>query len=316
MNDPLAPWLDEGLVIVLDGAMATELERRGADIDDPLWSARILIDNPALIESVHFDYLAAGADIITTASYQATLPGFAARGIDREASKSLIDLSVRLARDARDRFLDGRSSLRRPPLIAASLGPYGAHLHDGSEYHGRYDADWHAVADHHRRQIELLSGTEADLIAVETIPSLREAEIIVHALADSGDKPAWVAFSCRDEMHLSHGEAFPDAIEAVGHEPCIVAAGVNCTAPDYIEGLLRSAATRANVPLLAYPNSGETWDAASGEWIEGPGKLDWGAFARRWRDAGARLIGGCCRSTPADITLIRETLVVSSRSPD
>jgi len=292
----------EGLYII-DGAMATELERRGADLDHALWSARVLAEQPALIEAVHYDYFAAGADIATTASYQATFAGFARCGMDAQRSRELLQLSVNLACDARDRFWSdpGNRRHRRYPLVAASIGPYGAHLHDGSEYSGDYAGDTSALMDFHRRQLEVLAGSGADLVAFETVPSRHEGEAILLLLEEFPGQRAWMSFSCRSGTEVSHGESFRDCVAMAGESPQILAAGMNCTAPEFVADLLASAAPVARKPLLAYPNSGEKWHATNNTWAGQGGLGDIETQARTWRAAGASLVGGCCRTTPVHI---------------
>lgn len=295
---------------VLDGAMATELERRGADLDHPLWSARVLDGEPGLIGDVHYDYFAAGADIGISATYQATFAGFERHGIDARRGRALLRLGVELACAARDRFwqeLPGQNG-RRWPLVAASVGPYGAHLHDGSEYTGAYDVDTTALMDFHRRQVEVLAGTDADLIAFETIPSLHEAEAILRLLEEFPGVCAWISFSCRSDGESSRGEPFADCVALASASPQVVATGLNCTAPRHVASLLALAAPVTRKPLLAYPNSGETWLADGNRWCGGGGAGDMGELARVWRAAGATLVGGCCRTTPEDIRSIAMAL--------
>jgi homocysteine S-methyltransferase len=295
---------------VLDGAMATELERRGADLDHPLWSARVLAGQPALIEAVHYDYFDAGADVAITASYQATLDGFARHGIDAARGRALLRLSVHLACDARDRFWCDAVARggRRWPLVAASVGPYGAHLHDGSEYSGDYDVGTTALMDFHRRQLEVLADTPADLVAFETVPSRREAEAILRLLEEFPSLRAWVSFSCRNSTEVAHGEPFAECVALVADSAQVLATGLNCTAPRFVPSLLASAAPRAAKPLLVYPNSGERWQAGDNSWSGDADLDDIGADARRWRAAGARLVGGCCRTTPEHIRRIAAAL--------
>jgi len=299
----------EGLYII-DGAMATELERRGADLNHTLWSARVLAEQPALIESVHYDYFAAGADIATTASYQATFAGFARCGLDADRSRELLQLSVQLACDARDRFWanPGHRTNRRYPLVAAAIGPYGAHLHDGSEYAGNYAADKSTLADFHRRQLEVLARSKANLIAFETVPSRHEAEAIMQLLEEFPEQRAWISFSCRNSTEVSHGETFRDCVAMAGGSSQVLATGLNCTAPEFVASLLASAAPVAAKPLLAYPNSGEKWHAADNSWTGAGGMDDIAGQARHWRAAGASLVGGCCRTTPAHIRQIAGAL--------
>lgn len=295
---------------VIDGAMATELERRGADLHDTLWSAKVLLESPALIEAVHADYFAAGADIALTASYQATFAGFGARGIDAEGTRALLRLAVELAERARDRHLaESPSAVNRPPpLIGASIGAFGAHRHDGSEYRGDYGVPAVTILDFHRRQLEVLAGAGADFIAFETIPCRLEAEAILRLLEEFPGVPAWISFACRDAMHTCHGEDFGECAALVAASPSVIATGINCSAPEFVASLLARARARCAIPLFAYPNSGETWHAQSGCWHgnAAPGSLT--AEVGRWLAAGATLLGGCCRTTPADIAEIARAL--------
>ena len=302
--NPLAPLLANDGVVMLDGALATDLERRGADLRDPLWSAKLLLENPELIRQVHRDYFAAGADVATTASYQATIPGLMQRGLTHHQAADVLRLSVRLARQARDdvRITD------RCLLIAASIGCYGASLHDGSEYRGDYGLSMEQLMDWHRPRVEIVATAGADLLACETVPSLAEGEALVKLLGEFPDVAAWLSFSCRDERHLCRGETFAEAVQLANDAKNVVAVGVNCTAPRFIDGLLESVASIARKPLVVYPNSGETWDATEHRWQGTATEPDWRECVLRWRQAGARLIGGCCRTTPAMIHQIATVL--------
>ena len=235
MIDPFAAYPG---CVVLDGGLATELERRGADLRDPLWSARVLVEDPELIVEVHRAYVAAGADVITGASYQASFEGLAARGLDRAAASRLLARSVELAREAVD---------DRRVLVAASVGPYGAVLANGAEYTGDYglgDASTAraALRDFHLQRAEVLAAAGPDLLAIETIPSVVEAEALVEVLDALGDVPAWVSFSCRDGARLSDGTPLEDAVSIVASSPQVVAVGVNCTPPAFVPELIRRAA--------------------------------------------------------------------------
>ncbi len=303
MHDPLRNFLAERPFIVLDGALATELERRGMDLRDPLWSAKCLIERPELIRAVHLDYFRAGADIATTATYQATFEAFGRRGLTREAAAQLMQGAVALAAAARDEFWAAESNRpgRLRPLVAASIGPYGAMLADGSEYRGRYALDTQALADFHEPRLRTLAEAGADLLAFETIPCLREAMVLARLLQDFPDLTAWLSFSCRDEEHNSEGEDLGDCVAALEDYAQIAAVGVNCTPPRFMTPLLRRMRRRTAKPLVVYPNSGESYDASSKRWAGGGGALPLGAQVRLWRAEGARLIGGCCRTGPDDI---------------
>ncbi len=303
MKDPFRPFLDLYGVVILDGALATELERRGADLNDPLWSAKVLLEAPDLIRQVHLDYFRAGADVATTASYQASFEGFARLGSSDLESIRLIQLSVRLAREARDQF---RCETTKPeegplPLVVASIGSYGAFLADGSEYRGDYALTARKLKDFHRRRLEALLEASPDLVAFETVPCLEEGEALVDLISEFPEVRAWLSFSCCDEEHVCHGERFRDCVKIAGHSSQVIAVGVNCTAPQLVEKLLVSAAGESEKYLVVYPNSGEKWNAESRSWIAATREAELGKLARRWYQAGARLIGGCCRTTPRDI---------------
>jgi homocysteine S-methyltransferase len=294
-------------VVILDGALATELERRGADLRDPLWSARLLLEAPERIRQLHLDYYAAGADVATSASYQASFEGFARRGLDAAAAAQAMRLSVTLACEARDRFWADPAARagRERPLVAASVGPYGATRHDGSEYRGDYGLDVEALIAFHRPRLAALASAGADLLACETLPCRDEAVALARLLAEFPDVQAWVSFSCRDGERVSQGEPFAQCVDAVEGCAQVVAVGVNCTAPQHIASLIAIAAARTAKPIVVYPNSGERYDPASGCWQGSSDPATLASLASAWYRLGARLIGGCCRTTPADIRALR-----------
>ena len=281
--------------LVLDGGLATELERRGADLHDRLWSARLLLEDPDMIRAVHADYFTAGADVAISASYQASFEGFARRGVGRERAADLMRRSVELAREAAD-DADGER------IVAASVGPYGAILADGSEYDGRYGRSVQELIEFHAPRIEVLLEAGPDVLAMETIPSILEAEALVTILQRVPDVPAWISFSCSDGARISDGTPFADAAGLAASGPRVVAVGVNCSPPVHVAALLSSA--RVDTPLLAYPNLGSTWDPAAKSWVVEGARPELGAMAGDWRAAGARIVGGCCGTTPDDIRAI------------
>ena len=307
-RDSVGAMLDRQGVVILDGGLATELERLGADLNDPLWSAKVLAEAPHLIERVHYDYFRAGADVATTATYQATFEGFARRGIGKKAAADLMRTSVGLARDARDRFMNEVADGRRPPLIAASIGCYGAWLADGSEYCGDYGLTAAKLTAFHRPRMEVLVESDPDILACETIPCQVEAEALVRLLEDFPGYDAWMSFSCHDNGRVRHGEPLADCVAVAAQSDRVVAVGVNCTAPSFVPELLAIAKMATDKPLVIYPNSGDTWDAKKKIWIGDPDDVDFSDRAREWYDAGARLIGGCCRTNPATIRGIAESL--------
>jgi homocysteine S-methyltransferase len=291
--DPFAAY--PGFV-VLDGGLSTALEHLGADLRDPLWTALVLVEDPDLIVEAHRAYVEAGADVVISASYQASFERLAARGFDRDAASALLARSVELARAAAtDRA-----------LVAASVGPYGAVLANGAEYTGDYGLGEGATARaalraFHLPRAEVLAAASPDLLAVETIPSVVETEALVEVLDELGDVPAWVSFSCGDGGHLSDGTPIEDAVAIAAVSPQVVAVGVNCTPPAFVPELLVRAATVTDKALVAYPNRGATWDAVAKAWTGDAVPGGFGPLALSLRASGARLIGGCCGTDPADI---------------
>jgi homocysteine S-methyltransferase len=287
----------EDTVSIADGGLATELEARGHDLSDPLWSARLLVDAPEEIAAVHASFFRAGATIATTASYQASFDGFAARGVDRDETARLLRRSVELASTARDDVGVAGAT------VAASVGPYGAALADGSEYRGRYGLTVAQLEDWHRPRLEVLADAGADVLALETIPDADEAEALVNVVRSLG-VPAWLSYTI-DGTHTRAGQPLADAFAVTAGVPEVVAVGVNCCAPEDVLSAIGPAAATGK-PVIVYPNSGERWDAARHAWVGAPRFSP--QLAVQWVSAGARIVGGCCRVRPADIAELRAEL--------
>jgi homocysteine S-methyltransferase len=314
MSEPLRSLLDSQGVAILDGGLATELEARGHDLGDDLWSARLLVDEPDSVRRLHLDYLEAGADCIVSASYQASIPGFTRRGLGEDEAVRLLRLSVELARAARDEFwaVAGNRAGRHRPLVAASVGPYGAFLADGSEYRGDYDLDASGLACFHRRRLAILAGSGADLLACETLPSAIEARVLVELLAEIPGCPAWLSFSCRDGERIRDGTPLATIAAEVAASPRAIAVGVNCTAPAHLARLIPAVRRGTAKPIVVYPNSGEHYDAATGRWLPGDCAPRLADGAAEWVALGARLVGGCCRTGPGEIRELRQRLLAAS----
>jgi homocysteine S-methyltransferase len=289
--------LPEDTVLVADGGLATELEARGHDLSDALWSARMLVDAPDEITAVHAAFFRAGAAIATTASYQVSFDAFAARGVGRDQTVRLLQRSVELAAAARtEAGVPGA-------WIAASVGPYGAALADGSEYRGRYGLSVAQLEAWHRPRLEVLADAGADVLALETIPDVDEAEALVNVVRSLGVR-AWLSYTV-DGMRTRAGQPLTDAFAVAAAVPEIVAVGVNCCAPaDVLPAIAPASAT--GKPVIVYPNSGERWDTARRAWV-GPAHFS-PQLAAGWVSAGARVIGGCCRVRPDDIAELAAAL--------
>ncbi|MGP9499996.1 homocysteine S-methyltransferase [Halomonas sp. AOP43-D1-4] len=311
-TNPIKALLADAPFMVIDGALATELEALGCDLNDSLWSARLLAQAPEKIREVHQAYFEAGADCAITASYQATVPGFMQAGMTAQQARELIQRSVTLAQQARDAVWQPGQTDRPKPLVAASVGPYGAYLADGSEYRGGYDLDRAGLVEFHRERFELLLASGADLLAAETLPSLEEALAITDLLAEHPGAQAWVTFSAKDGEHISDGTPIEACAAALANCPGVAAIGINCTALAHIESLVAAIKRQCDLPVLVYPNSGELYNAATKTWhpapcdhtATGPSGLVQGV--EQWLAAGAAGIGGCCRTTPDDIRALAQ----------
>ncbi|MGB8208692.1 MAG: homocysteine S-methyltransferase [Mycobacterium sp.] len=289
--------MPENTALIADGGLATELEARGHDLSDALWSARLLVDAPQEITAAHAAFFRAGATIATTASYQASFDGLAARGIGRDDAVRLLRRSVELAKDARD---DVGGAAR---WVAASVGPYGAALADGSEYRGRYGLSVGQLQDWHRPRLEVLADAGADVLALETIPDVDEAEALVSLIRSLG-VPAWLSYTI-DGTRTRAGQPLADAFAVAAGVPEIVAVGVNCCAPEDVLPAI-GPARETGRPVIVYPNSGERWDSGRRAWV-GSSRFS-PRSAAQWLAAGARVIGGCCRVGPAQIAELAAVL--------
>ncbi|CAM6106567.1 unnamed protein product [Calypogeia fissa] len=308
---------------VIDGGMAVQLEHYGARLLNPLWTALCLITNPAAVRQVHWDYLEAGAQVVLTASYQATLQGFESQGYSIAEGEDLLTKSVSLAIEARDQFWNEyqqrvQNGSDQPgrycrALVAASVGSYGAYLADGSEYSGEYGPEMtlEKLKEFHRRRLVVLAEAKPDILALETIPSKFEAQALIEVLEEEDVKvPAWISFNSKDGVNVVRGDSLKDCAELVDRSNKVVAVGINCTPPSMISGLIRIAHQVTAKPILVYPNRGENWDAVAKHWISSTGASDddFAKYVDEWKQAGASLIGGCCQTTPATVRAIAGAL--------
>ncbi|MEW2315978.1 homocysteine S-methyltransferase [Streptomyces bauhiniae] len=295
MSTDLTTALTEGPPLVLDGGLSNQLASAGHDLSDELWSARLLAEAPEAITEAHLAYYMAGADVAITASYQATFEGFAGRGIGRAQAARLMASSVELAREAAR-----RAEAIRPLWVAASAGPYGAMLADGSEYRGRYGLTRTELERFHRPRLEVLAEAAPDILALETIPDTAEAEALLHAVRGLG-VPAWLSYTI-DGDHTRAGQPLEEAFALAADAEEIIAVGVNCCDPEDVPRAVETAARVTGKPVVAYPNSGETWNARTRSWDNAP------TLTPAFSTAGARLVGGCCRVGPEAITAIARAL--------
>jgi homocysteine S-methyltransferase len=307
-------------VLVIDGALASELEERGHDLNHSLWSAKILRDDPSSIEKVHLDYFLAGADIAITASYQAAPLGLTKHfGMTEDEGKAMVAHSVAIANSARKAAYSAGVESNRQLLLAGSVGPFGAYLADGSEYRGDYRLTIEELQNFHRPRIQALVDAEVDILALETMPSYNEIKAVLDLLhAEFPRAIAWLGCTTRDVSHLCDGTPLQAVLDLVHENDLqIVAVGVNCIASNAVPATLHHLSQITHVPLLCYPNSGEVWDASTKRWHTEPSDYDAQANPKSeqadslvmlWIQNGARLVGGCCRTGPAFIKALRADL--------
>ncbi|KFB52772.1 AGAP002469-PA-like protein [Anopheles sinensis] len=319
-------------VIVIDGGFSTQLaEHVGSKIDkDPLWVSRYNATNPAAVLEAHLDYLKAGADCILTNTYQASIEGYMDYlDLNEDESIKLIKASVDLARRARTRYLAEKleNKSHKIPWVVGSIGPYGAHLHDGSEYTGSYadQVPANRLQKWHRPRINAIVEAGVDALAIETIPCRMEAEALLELLtAEHPTVRFWISFQCRDGASTAHGENFAETAIALWNRakelanPNLLAIGVNCVHPQFALPLLQSvnerrgAATPTDaerIPLIVYPNSGEQWDAGAGCWRGAENLTPLETYIPQWVELGAKFIGGCCRTNARDIKRMKKTVI-------
>ena len=290
--------------LLIDGGLSNQLESQGCNLNHPLWTARLIKDDPEQVVQAHLAYLEAGAQCIATMSYQASRLGYTKLGYTDEEADQLILSSVDLAHKAVERFLQQNNTSQKP-LVAASIGPYGAALADGSEYKGAYGVSSEDLQQFHETRIALLDKSSADLLAIETIPSLQEAIVLKNILMDV-ETPTWISFSCRNDQQISDGTPIEEVINLFKNLPAVFAIGVNCTAPEYIGPLIdRIKATGWQKHIVVYPNLGETYNATTKKWDETNQQLFGSAYVSEWLERGADIIGGCCRVGPQEISEVK-----------
>ncbi|MCX8669735.1 homocysteine S-methyltransferase [Gilliamella sp. B2865] len=294
--------------IIIDGALASELQRRGCDLNDSLWSAKVLIEQPDLIRQVHYDYFKAGADCATTASYQASPLGFAKKGISLDESIKLIKKSVELAQQAKEQYLT-QIGKNKPLFIAGSVGPYGAYLADGSEYTGNYQLSEEEFIEFHQIRIQALIDAKADILACETLPNFAEIKALVKVLKQYPTMTAWFSFTLKDANHLSDGTPLKEVIDYLNNVDQVVSVGINCIALEEVTAALTVLQTLTRKPLIVYPNSGEQYDPTTKQWHKNhQHNCTFKNQLPTWLKLGAKLIGGCCQTTPKDIAEIADYL--------
>ena len=300
--------------VILDGALGTELEKRGYDVSGKLWSAKYLLEQPSVIRDLHTVYLEAGADLITTSSYQATIKGLEAIGLSKEEALEVISLSVLLAKEAREVFWSSLPEEERQkrsyPLIAGDVGPYAAYLADGSEYTVNYQLTKEEYQDFHRPRIKALLEAGSDLLAIETIPNFLEASALIDLLAtEFPDVESYISFTAQDSQHIADGTPIEEVAQLCDSSAQVLAFGINCSSPSLISPLLERIGSISQKPLVTYPNSGEIYDGSSQTWTSTPDNVHTLLEnSRAWHKLGAKVVGGCCRTSPEDIFCLAKAL--------
>ncbi|MDC0957601.1 homocysteine S-methyltransferase [Flavobacteriaceae bacterium] len=286
--------------LILDGGLSNVLESFGCNLNHELWVANLLDKNPEAIMDTHLAYLNAGAQIISTASYQATIPGFMKLGFSRSESEGLILKSVDLARSAINQYCT-KYKCQDKPLLAGSIGPYGAYLANGSEYRGDYNVSKNNLLEFHLKRIQLLDASNCDLIALETIPSFFETQVL-STILKTIKTPSWISFSCKDGQYLNDGTSIKKAALLLKNHPTIFAFGVNCTAPKYISSLIQELKSiKTDKKIIIYPNAGDSYHVESKTWMKNSNPKYFTAMSKEWFLLGADIVGGCCQIGPSHI---------------
>jgi len=278
-------------VIKLDGGLSTALENNGNKLTTSLWTGELIRTNPAQITKAHLDFINAGAQIIITSSYQLSYTGCGARGWSEDETNQALIASTLLAKNA---VIESGKSVK----LAASVGPYGASLADGSEYKGNYGVSKQVLKDFHAKRLEILISTSPDYLALETMPDTFEVEVLLDLLTDC-PIPFWVSYSCKEGNQTNAGQDFQSAVELA---QSAMAVGINCTKPELITDLLRSA--KSDKPYVVYPNSGRVWDAVKKEWTGSAAVGFNDQLIQEWMESGAEIIGGCCGIGAAELAEI------------
>lgn len=295
--------------LVIDGSMSTALEHMGCRLKDKLWTARVLAEHPEFVKEVHLQYLRAGADCHITCSYQATLPGLVESGFTEAEAEQIIRRSVRVFREARETWWeqeDGKHAGRVYPIGLAGIGPYGAYLANGAEFTGRYGVDDDTLTAFHESRIRFLLAEKPDYLLFETMPCFREV-MLATELAERLDADYWVSFSCLDGRHICEGDEIRRCAEILAAErPHLKAVGVNCVKPRYVESLIHELKAGCTLPVVVYPNSGETWEPVKKIWYGGAEQVSFGEYARRYYAAGADAVGGCCTTVDSHIRQVAQ----------
>ncbi|MBR3570856.1 MAG: homocysteine S-methyltransferase [Oscillibacter sp.] len=307
--DRLQEALQECGRLVIDGSMSAALEHLGCKLNDKLWTARVLAEHPEMVKEVHLQYLRAGADCHITCSYQATVPGLLESGFSQPEAEEIIRRSVRAFYEAREQWLEregGKDSGRVRPICLAGIGPYGAYLADGSEFVGGYGVDDKTLRTFHESRVRLLLEEKPDYLLFETMPCFREV-LIAAELAEEAEADYWVSFSCLDGKRICEGDEIRTCAEALskGH-PHLKAIGVNCVKPRFVESLIRELRAGCDLPIVAYPNSGETWNPVKKIWYGGAENVSFKEYALRYYAAGAAAVGGCCTTADSHIRQVAE----------
>ena len=268
MADKIKELLEKNGQMIIDGSMSTALEQMGANLNCNLWTARALVDTPELVKKVHTDYFKAGADCGITCSYQATIPGLMENGFTHDEAAEIVANSVKLFLEAREEWwnAEGKAQGRVYPLCLAGIGPYGAYLADGSEYRGNYGVSDEALRTFHKERMEILWNAGADILLIETQPSLQEA-LIEAEIAEEMGADYWISFSCKDGHHIHEGNTIAECARVLSeNHPGLKMVGVNCSKPEHIVSLIRDIKQETNLPVGVYPNSGDIYDPTTKTW--------------------------------------------------
>jgi len=285
---------------LLDGSLSYPLEKQGYNLNKKLWTGDALINDPNVIKKIHKDYLVAGVDFISTSTYQISYRVLKEMGYNLNEIKDIFKRSVDLVQDAIE-----ETKIKRKVKIVGSYGPFGASLSDGSEYTGKYKTSDEIIMSYHIDNMNIIKELGIDIILYETIPCLREIEIL-SKVVEEYKKEVWISFTCNKDLEFRDGTSIMKACKIISSIENISTIGINCFSPLLAEKAIKKLKKNSNKKILIYPNSGEIYNNKDKNWY-GEKYFD-NSMIKKWLALSPDIIGGCCRVGFEDIQNMRKEI--------
>jgi len=285
---------------LLDGSLSYPLEKQGYNLNKKLWTGDALINDPNVIKKIHKDYLVAGVDFISTSTYQISYRVLKEMGYNLNEIKDIFKRSVDLVQDAIE-----ETKIKRKVKIVGSYGPFGASLSDGSEYTGKYKTSDEIIMSYHIDNMNIIKELDIDIVLYETIPCLREIEIL-SKVVEEYKKEVWISFTCNKDLEFRDGTSIMKACKILSSIENISTIGINCFSPLLAEKAIKKLKKNSNKKILIYPNSGEIYNNKDKNWY-GEKYFD-NSMIKKWLALSPDIIGGCCRVGFEDIQNMRKEI--------